>query len=70
MPNGMQILTLMGHLLMQMQRALITDGGLSRPTLTLATMGMVSPWRYQEPQTSGEQTSAFIIGQWSLLIHM
>ncbi len=35
MPNGMQNLTLMRHLLMQMQRAfLITDGGLSRLTLT------------------------------------
>ena len=34
------------------KRALISDGGITRPTLTLAPMGMVAPWRCQEPQIS------------------
>jgi len=32
----------------------------SRPTLTLAPMGMVAPWRCQEPQTSGRADQCFI----------
>jgi len=32
------------------QENLITDGGMKIPTITLAPMGMVSPWRCQELQ--------------------
>ena len=32
---------------------MITDGGLQGPTLTLAPMGMVAPWRCQERQIFG-----------------
>ena len=42
------------------QENLITDGGMKIPTLTLAPMGMVAPWRCQEPQISGKVDSAFI----------
>ena len=42
------------------QRDLISDGGMYRPTLTLAPMGMVAPWRCQELQIFGRADSAFI----------
>ena len=42
------------------KRNLITDGGMKIPTLTLAPMGMVAPWRCQELQLSGKVGSAFI----------
>ena len=42
----------MRHLIMKCKRALISDGGITRPTLTLAPMGMVAPWRCQELQIS------------------
>ena len=50
---------LVGHLIMKCKRALIYDGGITRPTLTLAPMGMVAPWRCQEPQTSGRVAQCF-----------
>ena len=44
---------------------LISNGGMKIPTLTLAPMGMVAPWRCQELQIFGKQTSALSIGQWN-----
>ena len=49
MPNEMQLIETDGTPKHEMQkRALISDGGITRPTLTLAPMGMVAPWRCQE----------------------
>ena len=42
------------------QKRLISDGGMKRPTLTLAPMGMVAPWRCQELQIFGRASSAFV----------
>ena len=45
---------------MQQKRILISDGGMNRPTLTLAPMGMVAPGRCQERKIFGRVDSAFI----------
>ena len=45
---------------------MITDGGLQGPTLTLAPMGMVAPWRCQEHQISGGVRQCLSsIGRWN-----
>jgi len=53
MPNEMQLIETDGTPKHEIQkRALISNGGINRPTLTLAPMGIVAPWRCQEPQIS------------------
>jgi len=42
------------------QEDLISDGGMKIPTLTLAPMGMVAPWRCQELQISRKAGGAFV----------
>ena len=60
-PNGMQLTELNETPKMKCnKRNLISDGGMKIPTLTLALMGMVAPWRCQEIQISGRVGSAFV----------
>ena len=61
-PNGMQMIELYETPKNEMQpkEILISDGGMNRPTLTLAPMGMVAPRRCQELQISGRVGSAFV----------
>ena len=60
-PNGMQLTELNETPKMKCnKRDLIFDGGMKIPTLTLAPMEMVAPWRCQELQISGRVGSAFI----------
>ena len=48
-PNGMMKIYGMGLLICKCKRVnLITDGSMTKLTLTLAPMGMVAPWRCQE----------------------
>ena len=59
-PNAMQLTELNETPKMKCnKRNLISDGGMKIPTLTLAPMGMVAPWRCQELQISGRVGSAF-----------
>ena len=58
-PNGMQLTSKTPNMQCN-KRILITDGGMKIPTLTLAPMGMVAPWRCQELQISGKAGSAFV----------
>ena len=52
--NGMQVIEQNGTPKTKCNKEfLISDGGLNRPTLTLARMGMVAPGRCQERQIFG-----------------
>ena len=60
-PNGMQLTELNETPKMKCnKRNLISDGGMEIPTLTLAPMGMVAPWRCQELQIFGKVGSALL----------
>ena len=60
-PNGMQLTELNETPKMKCNnRNLISDEGMKIPTLTLAPMGMVAPWRCQELQIYGRVGSAFV----------
>ena len=53
-PNGMQLTRLDETSKMKCNKEfLISDGGKTIPTLKLAPMGMVAPWRCQERQILG-----------------
>ena len=59
-PNGMQLTELNETPKMECnKRNLVSDRGMKIPTLTLAPMGMVAPWRCQELQIYGRLRSAF-----------
>ena len=60
-PSGIQLSETSETHKNEMQKYfLISDGGLTRPTLTLAPMGMVAPWRCQEQKIFGRADSACI----------
>ena len=60
-PSGMVKFIGMGLLICKCKRlSLITDGSITRLTLTLAPMGMVAPWRCQEQQTFGRADQCLI----------